>query len=60
MKRIIKKVFNLYDEADLNNKYIEGYELGKRVGEEEALFKKYTPNEIRKLLELDPIESKGE
>lgn len=56
MRQLIKKIFNLYDETDLEKakveEYLKGYEKGKKVGEEEALTKKYTPNDIRKLLGL--------
>ena len=59
MKRFIKKIFNLYDKTDLNKiactNYMQGYEEGKKVGEQLTLFKKYTPNELRKLLGLDAI-----
>lgn len=63
MKEIIKKLFNLYDKEDFNAKlnetYIEAYEKGKKTGEEEAIFKKYSPNEIRTLLGLTPLPPNG-
>lgn len=59
MKKLIKELFNLYDEEDLNkakcNTYIKAYEEGKKFGEQQGLFKKYTLNDLRKILGLGAI-----
>jgi hypothetical protein len=39
-----------------NKNYIRGYELGYKAGKQDALSQKYTPNQIREILGLPPIE----
>lgn len=64
IKQLIKKIFNLYDEADLDiarvEEYLRAYEKGMKAGEEKALSTKYTPNEIRELLGLSRINEEVE
>lgn len=68
MRNLIKRLFDLYDEDDLKKEidavactsYLEGYEEGKKVGKQQAIFEKYTPNQIRAALELDSIKSESD
>lgn len=39
----------------LNKAYLSGYNSGLNAGRQEAIFKKFTPNEIREACGLDPI-----
>lgn len=43
----------------INKAYLEGYRAGVEYGKKEAMFKKYSPNEIREVLGLDPIKEDG-
>jgi len=56
MKKIIKKLFHLYDGKDLSNVYFDAYQKGKATGEREAISKKYTPNQLREVFGLNPIQ----
>lgn len=46
--------------AAINQAYMQGYELGKAAGERDAIFKKYTTNDLRAALNLPPIEDGAE
>ena len=39
-----------------NRAFLRGYDAGKRDGEYEGLMKQYSPNDIRRILSLPPIE----
>ena len=41
--------------AALNKAYLQGYQRGLSTGRQEGLMSRYTPNEIRKCLGLEPI-----
>ena len=42
-------------DALLNKAYLSGYELGKKSGELEGILSTYTPNDIRRIIGLDPL-----
>ena len=56
IKNTIKAPNEQERNAELNKAYMQGYELGKAAGEQEAIFKKYTPNDLRAFFDLPPIE----
>ena len=41
-----------------NNAYVHGYEIGVECGRKEAIFSKFTADEIRKVFGFEPL--KGE
>lgn len=47
-------------QAQINNAYIKGYEQGIEQGKRDAILQKYTPNQIREIVGLPPIEKKDE
>lgn len=68
MKKLIKKLFKLYDDMDITKRSCEGYikgykegrmdgyDEGKSVGYSLGLYTKHTSNEIREMLGLNPVE----
>ncbi len=53
---LTKKEYN----ALVNNAYIQGYEMGKKQGEQDAFFKNHTINDVRKLLGMTALNEKNE
>ena len=45
-------------EAKLTSAYVDGYKIGYRYGQESAVFSSNSPNFIRKVIGLPPIEKK--
>jgi hypothetical protein len=45
--------------AKLNQSFLKGYNSGYNAGLNEGLFGKYTPNQIREVLGLNPIIEKS-
>ena len=44
------------DNKRVNEAFIQGYERGKKDGERDAISRKYTPNQVREILGLPPID----
>lgn len=55
-KTDIKNELELEHNAAIHRAFMHGFECGKSKGKEEAIFNKYTPNELRAALDLPPIE----
>ena len=51
MRILTEKQYN----ALLNQAYVDGYHAGFRAAEREALYKQFTPNDIRKTFGFEPI-----
>lgn len=54
-KNEIKAELEIERNAAVNRAYMQGYERGKKEGEEAAIFKKHTTNDIRAALGFPPI-----
>lgn len=46
--------------AQINRSYLKGYNQGYDAGIRDGIFGKYTPNQLRKIIGLPPIEENGE
>lgn len=54
MIKMSEKVFN----EELNKAYLDGYKKGYESGVNDGILKKHTPNQLREIFDLPPIQDR--